>query len=289
MKNLVILILTLTTLFSNYTLRSDYTFSSSIITARDLFPSIDKNIFIYKAPKDRFSFYVNANDIEEILKKYGIAIEKDGVRRVKFTHVPEDLCLQCISDQIMDEYINFYPSMIVENVYVYPKYELKELPENYSILFRKSDLRRSEGYFYIEDDKRDKIHFKYIVKAFLNVIKSSQSIRRGEIIDSGNTYSEIIKFDRYRSSYISEGQLGEIVARNYIPKDRELTDRVVEKLKVIERNQIVKGFIRDGSIYIEVEVRALESGGVDDIIEIETPEGAKLRAKVVSRKMVKIL
>jgi len=292
MKNIVVLLLIITPLISDFTLKSDYTFSNSIITAKDIFPSIQKkNIFIYKAPKNRFSFYLNSKDIKKILHQYGIEVDDNRIRRVKFTYVPKDMLiyLDAISEQIMEEYRSYYPYITVEDVHIFPKYQLKNFPDNYSIVFRETNLRRSEGYFYIEDENGEKIHFKYIVDAFVNVIKTSQSIRRGEIIDAGNTYSEIVKFDRYRSSYISEEQLGEIVAKHYIPKDRALTTRAVEKLKLIKRNQIVKGFIQDGAIYIEIEVKALTGGGINDIIEIETSEGAKLRAKIVSQKMVQIL
>ena len=289
MKTIQLLLLSFLYLYGNYALKTDYIFSNPIITAKTLFPNIEQDIFIYKAPKNRFTFFLNSNQIIEKLRKYGIEINKNGVRRVKFTYLSEEISLEEISDEIYDEYSQFYPSMIIDEVIVVPKHQLNKLPENYSLVFRESNLRRSKGYFYIEDERDNKIHFKYIINASLDVLKSSQTIRRGEVIDETNTYPQTIKFDRYRSSYLSEEKLSKVVAKHYIPRDRELTDRVVEKLKVIKRNQIVKGFLQDGAVYIEVEVRTLNSGGVGDFINIETSEGAKLKAKIISSKMVQIL
>ena len=284
----IFLIFLQTSLFS-YDLMSDYTFSNSTITGKDLFPEIDQDIFIYRIPNGKNRVSLNSNRIIEKFKKYGIEINKRGIRRVKFIRISGNICLDCIADYIVEEFQSLYPMMEVERVFIYPKHDLKKLPEDYSIIFKNSNLKKSEGYFYIESNRRKKIHFKYVLKAFLTVIKSTDRIRRGSIIDFENTYSKQIEFKRFRNSYITENQLGGIIAKSYIPKDRELTDRQVSKIKLIKRSQYIKGFIRDGVVYIEVEVKALQSGGVDDVIRVETPDGAKLRAKIINGKLVQIL
>jgi len=277
------------TLFAEYELTADYTFTNSTITGKDIFPDIEQDIFIYKVPNRKGKIYINSNKIIEKFKKYGIEIDKRGVRRVKFIRVSPDACLECIEDYIAEEFENFYSILDIEKVSVYPKNVIKIFPKDYSIVFKNSNLKKSEGYFYLEDNRQNKFHFKYIIKAFLTVIKSAERIRRGTIIDLDNTYSKLVRFKRFRNGYITENQLGDIIAKSYIPKDRELTERQTSKIKLVKRNQYVRGFLKDGVVYIEVEVKALQSGGVDDIIRIETPEGVKLRAKIINSKLVRIL
>jgi len=277
-----------TILFSQFNLDSDYVFYDSVITAKNIFPEIEQDIFIYKLNKNRRSVTLNPNQIISKFKQYGISVNKNGVRRVKFIRVSRDICLDCLGDYIAEEFQNFYPILDVEQVLVFPKKAIKDMPEDYSIIFKNSNLRRSNGYFYIQTDNRRKIHFKYKLKAYLTVIKTSERVRRGTILDSGNTYSTNIKFSRFKSNYITENQLGNIIAKTYIPKDREITDRQIEKIKLIKRNQYIKGFIKDGVVYVEVEVRALQSGGVDDIIRVESPDGARLRGKIINAKLVEI-
>jgi flagella basal body P-ring formation protein FlgA len=267
----------------------DYIYNSNKIYSEDMFPEIDKSFKLYDLSPDEKSFSVNSKDLIEAFKRNGIELQKNSVRRVRFIKVSREICLDCISDYITEEFENFYPFMNIEKVFVYPKYEIEALPDNYSVVFKGSDLRRADGYFYIEDQNREKIHFKYVIKASLSVVKSSLSIRRGDIVDKTNTVVEDIPFERFKNGYISSAQLGEIIAKVYIPKDRELLDRHVEKINVVERGSFIRGFIKDGLVYIEVEVQALQGGGVDDIIQIETPDGARLRAKIISRKLVKIL
>jgi len=285
----IFLIFLQTSLFSQYDLMNDYIFSNSTITGKDLFPDIDQDIFIYRVPNGKTRVSINSSRVIEKFKQYGIEINKRGVRRVKFIKVPKHIYLDSISDYIVEEFQNLYPMMEVEKVYIYPKRNIKKLPENYSIIFKNSNLKKSEGYFYIENERREKVHFKYVVKAFINIIKSAERIHRGSILDFENTYSRQIEFKRFRNSYIKENQLGRIIAKSYIPKDRELTERQISKIKLIKRGQYIKGFIRDGVVYIEVEVKALQSGGIEDLISVETPEGVRLRAKIISGKLVKIL
>jgi len=279
----------LNSLFSQYDLDSDYVFYDSVITAQNIFPEIEQDIFIYKLNKNKRSITLNPNQIISKFKKYGIQVNKNGVRRVKFIRVSRDICLDCLGDYISEEFQSFYPMLDIEKVLVFPKNLIKNMPEDYSIIFKNSNLRRSNGYFYIQTDNRRKIHFKYKLKAYLDVIKTAERVRRGTILDSSNTYSKTIKFSRFKSSYITENQLGNIIAKSYIPKDREITERQIEKIKLIKRNQFVQGFIKDGAVYIEVEVRALQSGGVDEIIRVESPDGAKLRGKIVNSKLIEIL
>lgn len=287
-KNFILLIFFQIFLFSQYILMSDYIFQNSTITGKDIFPEIEQDIFIYKVSNKKNSFSINANDIVNRFKKYGIEVKKQKIKRVKFIRVSSDVCLDCLSGYITDEFQNSYSFLDIEEVFIYPKRSITNFPDDYTVVFKSSNLKKSEGYFYIEERNRRKIHFKFVIKAFLNVIKSSERIKKGSVIDEDNIYYETVKFKRLLNGYITENQLGSIIAKSYIPKDRELIDRMVKKIDVINRNQFVKGFINDGSIYIEIEVKALQSGGIDDVIQIETPEGSKLRAKIISSKLVEI-
>ena len=83
--------------------------------------------------------------------------------------------------------------------------------------------------------------------------------------------------------------MGNVVAKTYIPKNRAILLRSVAKMQVVKRGQYIKGILEDGVVYIEVEVKVLKSGGIGDIIWIETPNGTRLRAKIIDGKSVKIL
>jgi flagella basal body P-ring formation protein FlgA len=278
----------LQTLLFSYTLQSDYPFSGNIITGQDLFPEIRENIFIYKVPKGVNKLFLKSKDIVEKFSKYGIEVEYSN-RRVRFIQVPLEIDLEYLISYISDEFLDRYPSMKINSISVTPKYYIDTLPEEYSVIFTNRNLRKSNGYFYVETENRDRIYFKYSIDADITVLKSSQRVRRGEIISSHNSYTDEMKFERFRSEYVTEDELGAIQAKTYIPKDREITFRRVEKLTVIKKGSIVKGFIKDGGIYIEIEAIALEDGGIGDEVRIRSYDGAILRGVVKNSKLIKIL
>ncbi len=181
--------------------------------------------------------------------------------------------------------------MDIKNIQIFPKNENDNIniPNNYNLIINDSDLQKSKGLFYIEDTNGNKSYFKFSIDGYLEILKSSINIQRGEFITSSNTIHSTIKFDRYRGDYISASKLNNVVAKGYIPKDREILDRNIEKNHVISKGQMVKGFINDGHIYIETEVKALQNGGIDDFIQVETLEGIRLKAIVINGSFVKIL
>jgi flagella basal body P-ring formation protein FlgA len=274
-------------LFS-YTLLSDYAFSSNLITSKDIFPNLQKEIFIYKVPENRDKIFISSRDLIDGFKKYGVELDDGGNRRIRFIRVPDNLDLERLENFIYDEFSDFYPFMEIENLSVTPKYDIENMPEDYSIIFSRRDLHHSQGYFYLETDNHDRIYFKYSINATIRVLKSSERIRKGEIIDSRNSYLTDMKFERFRSEYITEDQLGSIQAKTYIPTDRELTSRLVEKMKVVQRGSVLKGFIQDGTIYIEIEVTALEDGGIGDEIQIKSFDGKILKGKIINSKYIKV-
>ena len=275
-------------LYSDFKLYPDYTFTKSVITASDLFPDIRRTIYIYNAKK-KTRISLSAENIAKKLKRYGIEINKNGVRHVRFVKVKKNIDLTPISDEVFSLFENEYPSMIINDIHITPKHPLNYLPEYYTLNFKNSNLRRSQGFFYIETASGKKIHFKYYVDAVIELIQSSQRIRRNEIIDETNTETSSVKFTNFRGKYIDSSQLGNVVAKTYIPKNRAILLRSVAKMQVVKRGQYIKGILEDGVVYIEVEVKVLKSGGIGDIIWIETPNGTRLRAKIIDGKSVKIL
>jgi flagella basal body P-ring formation protein FlgA len=272
-----------------YTLQSDYPFRSNLITSKEIFPDLNKDIFIYKAQSETDKIFINSRDLIATFDKYGVFIEDGGNRRVRFVRVPENLDIERLVDFVYGEFSETYPSMEIEDISVTPKYTIETMPEEFSIIFSQRDLKHAQGYFYVETNSRDRIYFKYSVNAYLEVFKSSERVRKGQILDNYNTYPTKIRFKRFRSEYVTEEQLGSIQAKSYIPKDRDLTMRIVEKMVVVKRGAILKGFVEDGSIYIEIEVTALQDGGIGDEIQIKTYDGTILKGVIMNSKYVKVL
>jgi flagella basal body P-ring formation protein FlgA len=275
-------------LYSNFQLYPDYTFKKSVITASDIFPEIQQMIYIYNA-KNKTRVSLSAESIVQKLKRYGIEVSKNGVRHVRFVKIKKDIDLISISDELFSLFENEYPSMIINDIHITPKHPLNFLPEHYILNFKNSNLKRSQGFFYIETTSGKKIHFKYYIDAIVELIQSNQRIKRNDIIDEANTKISSIKFTNFRGKYIKNSQIGNVVAKTYIPKNRAILLRSVTKIQVVKRGQYIKGILEDGVIYIEVEVKILKSGGIGDIIWIETPNGNRLRAKIIDGKSVKIL
>ncbi len=272
-------------------LNDEYIVNNKSIYAKDIYKSISKknNFLIGNFEHDSTKFYISTMDLIEQFNKNNISVDKTNIRQIKFTYVPATLCINCIADSLQKEFQKKYPDMDIVNVIVTPKNNIDSLPDKYEIVINDSDIQKSNGLFYIEDSDGNRIHFKFNIEAYIEIVKSSTNIQKGEALTSSNTVVQKMKFERFRGDYLSVQDLNDIVAKGYIPKDRELFNRNIEKNSVVLKGQMLKGFIRDGNVYMETEVKALQNGGFNDSIQVETTDGIRLKAIIISSGLVKIL
>ena len=272
-------------------LNDEYIVNNKNIYAKDIYKEIPKknNFLIGNFENNSTKFYISTMDLIEQFNKNNVSVETTNIRKIKFTYVPAKICINCIADSLQKEFQAKYPDMEIKDISVTPKNDINYLPERYQIVINDSELQKSNGLFYIDDSDGNRIHFKFNIEAYIEIVKSSTNIQKGEALTSSNTIVQKMKFERFRGDYLSVQDLNDVVAKGYIPKDRELFNRNIEKNSVVLKGQMLKGFIRDGNVYMETEVKALQNGGFNDSIQVETTDGIRLKAIIISSGLVKIL
>jgi flagella basal body P-ring formation protein FlgA len=288
-KLIFLTLLLISDLISDYQLQDNYVFNSNIVKSRDLFPSIDRNFFIHRVKSSKDKFYLSSVHLIDIFRKNGYrVVNGNRVRNVKFIRVSKGVCLECIESKLEEAFTSKYPDLRIDSLRIFPKEPISKLPNNYRINFSASSLKKASGYFYIVDSGRNRTYFKYRVNGYLPVVKSFQSIKKGEMITFENSYPTEIEFNRIYSGYISEKQIGSVKAKRFLLKNSAITDRDVNVLPAIKRGQRVKASLKDGGITVIVEATALRDGAIGEMIYIKTYDGVRLRATVLSEKSVEI-
>ena len=272
-----------------FELEPKYIFQGDYITSFDIFPEVGKNIFIHKPNKEDNVFYLDADEIVKKFKEHDVTVEQDRIRRVKFIRLNPMICITDIAEIIEELFLQKYPNLHIEDLEIFPKNYIDELPKDYQINIKQSTMKRNEGYFYLETKDRKRFYFTYKVDGGFTVFKASKNFDRDDVIEFDDVYPDEIKFRYAKDDYIKEKQLGLIQAKRIIPRDTPLTYKLIRTKPVIERGDIVKAFLKNGLILIKVDVKAITSGATGDIITVRTLDNnTNLKAKILSKELVEI-
>lgn len=92
------------------------------------------------------------------------------------------------------------------------------------------------------------------------------------------------------SNPLLEGAIDKVSAKHFIPPDTLLSMDKTQALIIVRKNDIITGVYEEGQISIEISLKALENGTLNQIIQAKNLESNKiLKAKVLSSSKVQIL
>ncbi len=172
-----------------------------------------------------------------------------------------------------------------------------EIPErfsNASILsyeLSASNKLKKDGVVFLklENEPNLRLPVRYSVIGSMQAFKSIGAIKKDENITANNTKKERVLFGAL-SNPLLEGAIDRVSAKHFIPPDTLLSADKTQALIIVRKNDIITGVYEEGQISIEISLKALENGALNQIIQAKNLESNKiLKAKVLSSSKAQIL
>ncbi|GAA7414559.1 flagellar basal body P-ring formation chaperone FlgA [Helicobacter pylori] len=172
-----------------------------------------------------------------------------------------------------------------------------EIPERFSnapILsyeLSASNKLKKDGVVFLrlENEPNLRLPVRYSVIGSMQAFKSISAIKKDENITASNTKKERVLFGAL-SNPLLEGAIDRVSAKNFIPPDTLLSMDKTQALIIVRKNDIITGVYEEGQISIEISLKALENGALNQIIQAKNLESNKiLKAKVLSSSKAQIL
>ncbi|MGL2807387.1 flagellar basal body P-ring formation chaperone FlgA [Helicobacter pylori] len=172
-----------------------------------------------------------------------------------------------------------------------------EIPERFShapILSYElgaSNKLKKDGVVFLklENEPNLRLPVRYSVIGSMQAFKSISAIKKDENITANNTKKERVLFGAL-SNPLLEGAIDRVSAKNFIPPDTLLSMDKTQALIIVRKNDIITGVYEEGQISIEISLKALENGTLNQIIQAKNLESNKiLKAKVLSSSKAQIL
>ncbi|MDU9789562.1 flagellar basal body P-ring formation chaperone FlgA [Helicobacter pylori] len=172
-----------------------------------------------------------------------------------------------------------------------------EIPERFShasILsyeLNASNKLKKDGVVFLrlENEPNLRLPVRYSVIGSMQAFKSTSAIKKDENITANNTQKERVLFGAL-SNPLLEGAIDKVSAKNFIPPNTLLSMDKTQALIIVRKNDIITGVYEEGQISIEISLKALENGALNQIIQAKNLESNKiLKAKVLSSSKAQIL
>ncbi|GAA9693277.1 flagella basal body P-ring formation protein FlgA [Helicobacter pylori] len=172
-----------------------------------------------------------------------------------------------------------------------------EIPERFSnapILsyeLNASNKLKKDGVVFLrlENEPNLRLPVRYSVIGSMQAFRSTGAIKKDENITANNIQKERVLFGTL-SNPLLEGAINKVSAKNFIPPNTLLSADKTQALIIVRKNDIITGVYEEGQISIEISLKALENGTLNQIIQAKNLESNKiLKAKVLSSSKAQIL
>ncbi len=193
---------------------------------------------------------------------------------------------------IKEAYLKEYKDLKLEIETI--KLEIPERFSNAPILsyeLNASNKFKKDGVVFLrlENEPNLRLPVRYSVIGSMQAFKSIGAIKKDENITANNTKKERVLFGTL-SNPLLEGAINKVSAKNFIPPNTLLSTDKTQALIIVRKNDIITGVYEEGQISIEISLKALENGALNQIIQAKNLESNKiLKAKVLSSSKAQIL
>jgi len=190
---------------------------------------------------------------------------------------------------IYKKFVAYYPSINIESIDIKPN---SQIPKTFTldrVYFQKNSLKRDSGSFsaIYSDGKREKrVYFKYNIKATVPVLVAVADIPSHTPLDSSMFTNTSIRFTNFYDKPILKVEGKE--SKTFIPRGKILVSRLVRNIPAIHRGDFVQGVAKDGGVEVFVSVKALQDGGIGEMIRVKRDGYKIFKAKVISSELVEI-
>ncbi|MGL2423215.1 flagellar basal body P-ring formation chaperone FlgA [Helicobacter pylori] len=206
------------------------------------------------------------------------------------------LDLNALKTKIKETYLKEYQDLKLEIETI--NLEIPERFSHASILsydlsyeLSASNKLKKDGVVFLrlENEPNLRLPVRYSVIGSMQAFKSVSAIKKDENITANNTKKERVLFGTL-SNPLLEGAIDKVSAKHFIPPNTLLSMDKTQALIIVRKNDIITGVYEEGQISIEISLKALENGALNQIIQAKNLESNKiLKAKVLSSSKAQIL
>jgi flagella basal body P-ring formation protein FlgA len=191
---------------------------------------------------------------------------------------------------LKQRYLQHYPTLTISNIEIKPTStranSFSYIPSCQLSLPQRA-LRKNQGSFVLKCGKM-RHFFQYRINGTIGVYKANHQIKKDRIITLKDVKPAIIPFETFYALPITQTKIGEVIARQHIPKGKVITEMMVTAIPAVFKHHPVRCFYNDGAVHIEFEGKALQNGFIGETILIKKSDGKALRGRVVDKNMVEI-
>jgi len=269
-------------LFANNTLENTYYVESKVVKLSSIIPNVKNDFYIITIESSRFSKKIRSKEFIEQLKRHGYTNYSSKSRYVNFI-LKSPIDTSKIESSVRDYYQQQYKNIDIQKILIKPRSFISKLPEDYVINIGNREYLKRSGTLSIKTPDRKKIFFNYDVTATLPVYISRKKIKKDVELSAINSTKKSIILDKFRAKPIQDIQKAYFQTKHHMPKDRLLTIRDVELLRIVKRNSLVNVNMHSDNISITFSAKALQDGKVNDIISVQKHDGKKLKVRVIGK------
>ena len=158
----------------------------------------------------------------------------------------------------------------------------------YQIILPKNALKREKGTLSViltNKTKQKRLYFRYKIDADALVFVAAEDIEAYTPLMQSMFFTKRIKFTNFYDKPIVD--LQGLESKVFIPQGKILIQRLVRKIPLVHRGDLLSAVARDGRVEVFFNVKALDDGQKGEVIKVRR-EYKILKAKVLSRSEVEI-
>ena len=165
-----------------------------------------------------------------------------------------------LDNAITNKYKTIYPNIKITKIIYSKKISQKIISIDTSLI----NTNKPNGIIKINNS----IFLSYKITAYLKVLKTTQVIHKGDIINHSNTALCKIKFKNFYSIPLLTHPK-DMMSTSYIPKNKIIYSYMVSKPFLIKRGDMVQIVSKSGNIEITLQGIALQNGKKGDSIKVK--------------------
>lgn len=198
-----------------------------------------------------------------------------------------------LQEAIKNEYLKEYPKAAILDIKIVDisKEEVTNLQYK-ALEIQRQNLQKNNGVVLavFENDKNvsKRLFVRYEIEALVEIVKAKYNLQKDKILTAEDVILENIKFKTFYSKPLGIEAIGLLSTKRFISSGTILTEKDAAKAPAIKKNSNVYAVMKQDSLEIELEVTALEDGGINDTITVRTKNGKTMRAFVASKNRLEI-
>ncbi len=239
---------------------------------------------IYSFQRNRHIKRVRTKDLLKLLQQNGYRHFKAKTSYVTFFKL-SGIDTTPLKKKLEKVYKEHYPMIDIRSIHIIPKNHLEFLPKSFAFKIRPKSVLLARSTFSIKSERKQ-FFFEYFIDADVYVYKAKRKIHKGEVLSGRNLKKVYVKLDKFRALPV-QNYVG-YQAKHHINEGKIITKRDIERLDLVRRGEFVSVVLKDSGLEISFNAKALQAGGLHDIILIQNTHGKKIKAKVIGKNLVEV-